>query len=113
MHELVYFYPTAHEAHNEPGHPERPERVEAIRRALKEAGLWHLYPQLHPIDIGEELLASVHSPAYLASLERACRRANYLDADTYTRAPPDLALRGRGAAVVALCLARLPGVALR
>ena len=99
MHELVYFYPLGHEAHFEPGHPERPERVEAIRRAFQDAGLWQLYPQLHPIDVGEELLALVHSPVYLAALEHACRRANYLDADTYTtRASWDLALHAAGGA---------------
>jgi acetoin utilization deacetylase AcuC-like enzyme len=99
MHELVYFYPAGHEAHFKPGHPERPERVEAIRRAFQDAGLWQLYPQLHPIDVGEELLASVHSPAYLTALERACRRSDYLDADTFTtRASWDLALHAAGGA---------------
>lgn len=103
MDDLVYFYPEGHSEHFEHGHPERPERVETIRTALEKAGYWSPYPKLAPLDLGPELLHSVHSPAYLTYLEQACQRGQRLDADTYTTpASWRLALNaGGGAAAVA------------
>jgi acetoin utilization deacetylase AcuC-like enzyme len=101
MHDLVYFYPQGHEAHAEPGHPERPERVEAIRKALEQAGLWQIYPQLQPLDLPEEVLYTVHSPEYLQTLDRVCRKGAYFDMDTYTTpASWELALNAAGGAAV-------------
>jgi len=84
MEELAYFYPDGHEGHYEKGHPERPERVETIRLALQEAGLWDPYLKISPFVLVNELLQSVHTPAYLNLLEMTCRRSGYLDMDTYT-----------------------------
>jgi acetoin utilization deacetylase AcuC-like enzyme len=101
MHDLVYFYPQGHEAHVDPGHPERPERVEAIRETLERAGLWQIYPHLKPLDLPEEVLHAVHSPQYLQTLERVCRKGAHFDMDTYTTpASWDLALNAAGGAAV-------------
>jgi acetoin utilization deacetylase AcuC-like enzyme len=97
---LVYFYPEGHAAHVLAGHPECPERVEAIRSALQSAGWWEPYPKLEPLPLPEEVLHTVHSPAYLSLLEMACRRGGRLDPDTYvTPASWQLAYRSAGGAV--------------
>lgn len=99
MDEMVYFYPEGHEAHYEIDHPERPERVETIRTALQNVGLWDPYPKIAPLGLSEDLLNSVHSPAYLSLLEMTCRRAGHLDMDTYTtQASWELAHRSAGGA---------------
>ena len=82
--EMVYFYPEGHSDHFEHGHPERPERVEVTRSALLESGLWDLYPKLQATVIDEDLIQSIHSPAYLNLLEMTCRRGGHLDPDTFT-----------------------------
>jgi acetoin utilization deacetylase AcuC-like enzyme len=81
---MVFYYPEWHEGHYERGHPERPERVEAIVTALVDSGIWDIYPKLAPLEIKEDLISSIHSPAYLNLLEMTCRRAGHLDPDTYT-----------------------------
>jgi acetoin utilization deacetylase AcuC-like enzyme len=103
MHNLVWFYPHGHEDHFLPGHPESPERLEVIRAALLHQGWWQDFPQLDPINLAEQTLQGVHSAAYLARLERACRGGLYLDADTYTCTTSwELALQAAcGAAAVA------------
>lgn len=96
MEELVYFYPDGHEKHIEQGHPERPERVEVIRDALKAGNLWDSYQKLGPVDVPDEILQFIHSPAYLNLLELTCKRSGHLDMDTYTtEASWELAHRGR------------------
>jgi acetoin utilization deacetylase AcuC-like enzyme len=82
--EMVYFYPERHENHHERGHPERPERIEAIVTALEDTSFWYKYPKLAALEIQQDLLCSIHSPAYLNLLEMTCRRAGHLDPDTYT-----------------------------
>lgn len=100
MDELVYFYPDGHSSHFERGHPESPERVEEIRQALIDAGYWNNYQKLPPVAISTELLESVHSPAYLSSLEMTCRRGGHLDPDTYTTQESwNIALNTAGGAV--------------
>lgn len=84
MEELVFYYPKGHEAHFENGHPERPERVEVIREALGKAGYWDSFPKVSPIKLTDDLIESVHSPAYLNVLEMISSKAGHLDADTYT-----------------------------
>jgi acetoin utilization deacetylase AcuC-like enzyme len=122
MHDLVYFYPDGHPAHREPGHPERPERIEAMVAGLETAGWWQPYPKLAPLELSPDLLGRVHTPAYLAQLERACKTGARLDADTYTTpATWQLSLNAaggsaataaavwRGQARRAFALARPPG----
>jgi len=84
MSRLALFYPHGHEAHNEPGHPERPERVEAIRDALKSAGLWDEFIHLDPTGVEDSVLYAIHAPAYIDVLQSACEQGRHLDADTYT-----------------------------
>jgi acetoin utilization deacetylase AcuC-like enzyme len=100
MDEIVYFYPEGHAGHFENGHPERPERVEVIRSALQETDWWEPYPQLSPLELPDEVLQAVHSPAYLNLLEMTCRRGGHLDSETYTtKATWDLARKAAGGAV--------------
>ena len=101
--EMIYFYPEGHEKHYERDHPERPERVEIIRTALVNAGLWDGYLKLPAIALTDDLIHSIHSPAYLNLLEMTCRRAGHLDPDTFTTpATWDLAhLAAGGAAALA------------
>jgi acetoin utilization deacetylase AcuC-like enzyme len=99
MEDLVYFYPDGHAGHYEYGHPERPERVETIRKTLEKAGYWDPYPKLEPMVLSSPVLQSVHTPAYLTYLEKACQRGQRLDADTYTTpASWQLALKAAGGA---------------
>ena len=100
MHDLVYFYPQGHGAHYEYGHPERPERVETIRQALDAVDWWQPYPQLNPLSVPADLLASVHDPGYLKVLPELSQRGQRLDMDTYTTpASWELALNAAGGAI--------------
>jgi len=99
MPDLVFFYPSGHEAHAESGHPERPRRVETIRSALLEAGLWQAYPQLEPLQVPQEVLQAIHHPDYLARLQTAAGAGRRLDMDTYITAQSwQLALNAAGGA---------------
>jgi acetoin utilization deacetylase AcuC-like enzyme len=99
MDRLVLHYPDGHQAHSCPGHPERPERVEAIREVLVEAGWWDPFSKLHPLTIPNEILQTVHTPAYLSVLEMSCQRGSFLDMDTYTTSASwDLAHNAAGGA---------------
>ena len=84
MENLGIFYPKGHELHYERGHPERPERVESMRRALEAGGWWQGCRQVEPLAIPQDLLESVHTPAYLGLFEESSRRGAHLDMDTYT-----------------------------
>ena len=100
MEEIVYFFPSGHEAHREPGHPERPERVEAIRAALAEAGWWDEFPHLEPLEIPVDVLHRVHDPEYLAHLKKVCHKGQRYDMDTYTTAEScQLALNAAGGGI--------------
>jgi len=84
LQELVYFYPQGHQAHFEPGHPERPDRVEAVVNGLQQLDLWQPFLKIPPMAVDETLLSSVHDPAYLVHLRRACFSGLNLNADTFT-----------------------------
>jgi len=99
MNELAIYYPKGHAAHYTPGHPERPERIEAIRNALLSAGLWEESSHLDTITLPHSVLHSIHTPAYLSYLKKACQLGRSLDADTYTTpASWQLALNTAGGA---------------
>jgi acetoin utilization deacetylase AcuC-like enzyme len=85
MHDLVLYYPEGHENHFAPGHPERPERVEAIRRSLIRAGKWDQFPQVKPLNLAENVIHAIHTPAYLKYLQDMSRQSGWFDSDTYTR----------------------------
>jgi len=97
---LAYYYPKGHQAHQSHGHPERPERVDRIRQALVQIESWDEYPHLEPATLPQDVLESVHDPAYLASLKEVCKYGGYLDADTYTTPSSwELALHAAGGAI--------------
>ena len=99
MDDLVFFYPTGHEAHYEPGHQERPERIEVIRKAFEKAGWWEKYPRLDPLTLPIKILQNIHSPEYLDYLRKASTLGAPLDLDTYTTtATWELALKSAGGA---------------
>lgn len=113
MEELVYYYPDGHEKHFETGHPERPERVEAIKDALSSACLWDGYRKVAALEIPEEVLKTVHSPAYLNLLEMTCRRAGHLDMDTYTTTESWMLARQAAGGAIAVAAAIWGGEARR
>jgi acetoin utilization deacetylase AcuC-like enzyme len=78
-------------------HPERPARLEAAERGAWSAGLGMQRIEADVVD--PALLASVHSPAYIAAIERFCAAGGGpLDADTVAvEASWDAALRAAGA----------------
>ena len=97
--EIIYYYPEGHAAHKARGHPERPERVETLRQALENSGYWRRGELSAGVSLSEAVLHAIHSPAYLERLKEACRRGQYLDADTYTTpASWELALHSAGGA---------------
>lgn len=100
MDDLHLFYPAGHEAHNERGHPERPGRLTAIKQAFENAELWNKYPIVTPAFVSEEVLHSVHDPAYLEKFKAASQQGIRLDMDTYiTPESWQLALNAAGGAV--------------
>ena len=100
MDSLVLYYPEGHQKHYIYGHPERPERIQAIREGLEELGYWNSYPVIQPFETNQGLLGSVHEEEYLLLLERASRKEQMLDPDTYaTRDSWQLALNAAGGAV--------------
>jgi acetoin utilization deacetylase AcuC-like enzyme len=100
MDELLYFYPSGHEAHFEYGHPERPERVEAMRKALAAAGWWDGFRKIDPLIVPGPVLTSVHRPDYLDRLAAFSRVGRRFDADTYlTASSLNLAHKAAGGGV--------------
>ena len=78
-----FFHPNFLSHDTGPGHPERAERLTAICDHLRAAGLWGTLAHLDPVPATRELLMMVHPPAYLDTIERACRHGpTALDPDT-------------------------------
>lgn len=64
-------------------HPERPDRLRAIITGLKTSGLMASLLRIEPRPVADRWITSVHTPAYLDSLEAASKRAPVqLDPDT-------------------------------
>ena len=100
MDSLVLYYPEGHQKHYIYGHPERPERIQAIQDGLEEAGYWGSCPIIQPFVPDQGLLSSIHDEQYLLLLERASRKEQMLDPDTYaTRDSWQLALNAAGGAL--------------
>ena len=98
--DIVFYYPSGHQAHFEHGHPERPERVETIRDSLIAAGWWDDYPHLEPVHPPVAILTGVHDENYIAILQSMSQRGLHLDADTYTTPSSwDLAMNAAGGAI--------------
>jgi len=89
----------AHLAHDVPGHPERPQRIRALEAEMS-ADDWFGCAVREAPEADLELLASVHSPAYVASMERWCAQGTQIDADTVALPGTwEAALRAAGGAV--------------
>jgi len=56
-----------------PGHPESPERLRAIVARLEQTGLMQGLTPIRPAPAPLKWLTTVHSRAYVAEVERACR----------------------------------------
>jgi acetoin utilization deacetylase AcuC-like enzyme len=56
-----------------PGHPESPERLKAIVARLEQTGLLARLTPIHAAPAPLEWLTTIHSQAYVAEVERACR----------------------------------------
>jgi acetoin utilization deacetylase AcuC-like enzyme len=87
-----------------PDHPERPQRLEAIESLLKRTALWDALPQRTPEPVDEDLLARVHTRAYIAQVrELAAQGGGYLDADTpVSRVSYEVARLAAGGALLAV-----------
>jgi acetoin utilization deacetylase AcuC-like enzyme len=85
-------------------HPERPARLTAAGRGVWSSGLGVRIVEAERVD--PDLLADVHSPAYVASIERFCAAGGGpLDADTIAvEASWDAALRAAGSGPQAAAL---------
>jgi acetoin utilization deacetylase AcuC-like enzyme len=100
MNDIVYFYPSGHQAHYADQHPERPERIEAIREGLRDMGWWDRYDKLPAITVDEQVLYKIHEREYIEALYAACQAGEWYDQDTYlTPASFDLALKAAGGAM--------------
>lgn len=90
--------------HTEGQHPERKERLEYIMKALstEQTGSWTRL--INPVPATEDIITLVHEPAYLRSLQEACRSGvRQLDMDTYIVPQSyDVALLAAGGAVTGL-----------
>jgi acetoin utilization deacetylase AcuC-like enzyme len=71
--------------HDQPGHPEHAGRIRAVWKRLDESGLITRMQAVEAKAVSEELILTVHAPAYLDLLKRvsAQERMVRLDADTY------------------------------
>lgn len=112
----------AADAHAAPGHPERPARRAAVAAGVRDAAGARLV-EVACEPAGDDELAAIHDPAYLAMLAEADRRGGaWLDPDTYvTPGSWAAAVRAAGAtrqaavgvaeggAVVAFAAVRPPG----
>jgi acetoin utilization deacetylase AcuC-like enzyme len=72
-------------AHKAPNHIERPARLTAIRKALKEAGLWDSLVHIHPTPADEACLLRVHSPEHIARVRASAHTTEllWIGPDTY------------------------------
>lgn len=104
-------------------HPESPERLASIESRLQRDGFWQEMQIVDPVEATRAQLEGVHSPEYVAYIERSCARGPVMfEADT--GAVPEsyraalLAAGGAclgvdlvmdGSADAAFCAARPPG----
>ncbi|MBI5670713.1 MAG: histone deacetylase [Chloroflexi bacterium] len=72
--------------HHLAGHPEHAGRIRAIWQELDTAGLSARMKRIEPFPVAEDLIANVHSRAYMDTLrqiERLSQPVMHLNADTY------------------------------
>jgi acetoin utilization deacetylase AcuC-like enzyme len=72
-------------AHEAPDHVERPGRLTAIRKALKEAGLWDDLVHISPAPADEACLLRVHSAEHVSRVRASAKAGGltWLNPDTY------------------------------
>jgi acetoin utilization deacetylase AcuC-like enzyme len=106
------------------GHPERPDRLRAIEQVLEDESFQFLHREEAPL-AGEDAIARMHAPEYIAALKKAAPDSGHIYADggDTVMSPNswEAALRATGAAVMAVdqvvtgaarnafCAARPPG----
>lgn len=82
-----YVYHPVYLEHNQPGHPENARRLERIMAALRDVGMLERLTPIEARPATEEELARVHTPGYIAYVQRVAERGGgHLDADTYMNA---------------------------
>jgi acetoin utilization deacetylase AcuC-like enzyme len=93
------------------GHPERPERLTAIVERLKKDGLLAQLVLLPPRPAELEWITAVHSPEYVARVERVCKDGpTQLDSlDTPVSAESYAVARAAVGGVLAVCDAVMEG----
>lgn len=98
------YHPSFLRHHTGTAHPERAERVQAILSHLQETSLWNSLTHWEPEPAKRETIELVHPPAYVESIEHACRRGPVaLDPDTWVSPPSwEAALRAAGAVCEAI-----------
>ena len=86
------------------GHPERPQRLVAVEEGVRRSGLDSDIVPVEPGPAAPDDLERVHSPTYVAALERFCLTGGgQLDADTpAVPASWDAALLAAGAGLTAI-----------
>jgi acetoin utilization deacetylase AcuC-like enzyme len=64
-------------------HPENSKRLVHLLEHLRNAGVWEKLEQIKPYNSSSKWIKLVHSPAYIKSIEEACKNGvEMLDADT-------------------------------
>lgn len=82
-----YVYHPVYLEHNQPGHPENARRLERMMAALRDVGMLERLTPIEARPATEEELARVHTPGYIAYVQRVAERGGgHLDADTYMNA---------------------------
>jgi acetoin utilization deacetylase AcuC-like enzyme len=101
---LTVVGPIANEGHFQGGHPERPARVSAVGQGLDELHLDSDATRIEPRLATSDELGLVHSPEYLAQLQRLSNSGGgSLDPDTFVTPASWAAARlAAGAGLVAL-----------
>ncbi len=87
-----------------PHHPERPERLQAIEALLRRTPLWEALVHRSPEPVADEILARVHTRAYIAQVHDTAKAGGgYLDPDTpVSPVSYDVARRAVGGALLAV-----------
>jgi acetoin utilization deacetylase AcuC-like enzyme len=100
---VALFYHPAYLEHDTGVHPESADRLRAVLRALDRLGIRES-DLLRPDPVDQDLLAEVHSPRYIRTIQAAASTGGgYWDLDTYiSPGSYDAAVLAAGAAVAAV-----------
>lgn len=101
----VYVTHSRYVEHDIPGHPERPDRVRAVWQQLDRGGLSQRMKRMDAISVIDDLILTVHTPAYLDLLKwlPSQSQAIQFDSDTYaTPVSAEIARLAAGGVVTAV-----------